>query len=163
MNIIDEFEKIRDIPYRIPPTPYESDDCCTGKSIRLQHILKDAGYAARYRICTFLWSDLDLPNEVREIPHENDSSHQFLEVKIGDEWKVVDPTWDKGLKSIFEINHWDGRSDTKIAVPMRRLLSPEESVRYIENISSEEAVIKDLKVNGDFYKAFNNWLVKLRK
>lgn len=163
MNIVKKFKQVRDIPYRIPLSPSEPDDCCSGKSIRLLSILKDAGYDARYRICTFLWSSIQLPNEVKSVSHDNNSSHQFLEVKIGKNWRIVDPTWDKGLKSIFTINAWNGKSNTEIAIPVQKLLSPEESVRYIKKVSTEEAVLRDLKKNREFYNAFNDWLNKTRK
>ncbi len=163
MNIIEEFKKVRDIPYRIPLSLEESDECCTGKANRLFKIFKDGGYNARYRLCTFRWSSLNLPKELQDIPHNDDSSHTYLEVEIDKEWKIIDATWDKGLKDLFVVNEWDGKSDTEIAVSCIERLSPERSLRYIKHISTSEAIISDLKINGDFYKAFNEWLENYRK
>lgn len=162
MDISKEFRKIRDIPYRIPLSPDEIDDCCSGKSIRLFNILKNAGYNVRYRICTFLWSDLNLPNKVKKISHKDNTSHEFIEVEIDGRWIIVDSTWDKSLKSIFLINDWDGKSDTNVAVPIKEILSPGESLEYIKNISTKKAVIVDLERNAKFYKAFNDWLEEIR-
>lgn len=162
MNIVEEFKKIRDIPYKIPLSPDETDECCSGKSIMLHDIFKSAGYGARYRICSFLWSSIDLPSNVTSTPHDDNSTHQYLEIKIGDDWKIVDPTWDKGLGSTFPVNDWDGKSDTRVAVSAIKTFSPEESVKYIEKFSTDEETLSDLKINGDFYRAFNEWLVKIR-
>lgn len=163
INIVKEFEKIRDIPYRIPLSLEEVDECCTGKAKTFFEILNKAGYEVRYRICMFKWSDLNLPKEIQGIPHDDDCSHTYLEIKINGQWKIIDPTWDKGLKNIFHINEWDGKSDTEISLSANKILSPEESSEYLENILKPEAIIRDLKTSGEFYKAFNEWLAINRK
>ena len=163
MNIIKEFNKVRDIPYRIPLSLEEPDDCCSGKADKLFKIFKDGGYNARYRLCTFRWSSLNLPKELQDIPHDDNSSHSYLEIEIDGKWKIIDVTWDKGLKGLFVVNEWDGKSDTEIAVPCIECLSPEKSLGYIKHVSTPEAIMSDLKLNGDFYKAFNKWLDDNRK
>jgi len=162
MNITEEFKKVRDIPYRIPLAPGESDDCCSGKSNRLFGIFKKAGYDVRYRVCTFRWSDMKLPVELQQMSHEDECTHSYLEVKTGDEWVTVDATWDKGLKEAFDVNEWDGKSDTKVAVPIIECFSPEKSTEIMEKDASEEAVKEDLQKNGEFYKGFNDWLAEIR-
>lgn len=163
MNIIEEFKKIRDIPYRIPLAPEESDDCCSGKSDRLFKILKSSGYDVRYRVCTFRWSDMKLPAKVQEIPHEDECTHSYLEVKIGDEWIVVDATWDNGLKGVFNINEWDGKSSTKVAVPVIKCFTPGKSAEYMKESTSPEAIAEDLEKNSQFYKMLNGWLEEIRR
>lgn len=163
MNIIEEFKKVRDIPYRIPLSLEESDECCTGKAHILFKELKKGGYNVRYRLCTFKWSSLNLPKELRDTLHNDDSSHTYLEIEINGEWKIIDATWDKGLENLFVVNEWDGKSDTKIAVPFIECLSSEKSLEYIKHISTSEAIKSDLKVNGNFYKAFNEWLDNYRR
>lgn len=162
MNIVEEFKKIRDIPYRIPLSPGESDDCCSGKSVRLFNLLRDASYNVRYRVCSFRWSDMKLPTKVQDIPHEGESTHSYLEVKIRNEWIAVDATWDKGLKDVFEINEWDGKSNTKVAVPVRECFTLDKSAEYMKESNSSEAILDDLRKNGRFYGAFNNWLAEIR-
>lgn len=163
MNIIEEFEKARDIPYRIPLTLEEPDECCTGKADMLFKELSKGGYNVRYRLCTFKWSSINLPKELQAIPHEDDSSHTYLEIEIDGKWKIIDATWDKGLRNLFVVNEWDGKSDTEIAVSCLECLSPEKSLEYIKHISNSEAIVSDLKVNGEFYQAFNEWLRINRK
>ncbi|RJQ17603.1 hypothetical protein C4573_01335 [Candidatus Woesearchaeota archaeon] len=162
MSLISTFESIRDIPYRIPLKWGEEDDCCSGKHEKLFNLLKKNGYEVRYRVCVFLWSNLNLPPELEKIPHDNDCTHTYLEIKIDSDWKILDATWDAGLKGIFHINKWDGKSDTEIAVKPTKIFTPEKSLEIVNN-QNEELINKDLKINGKFYNGFNEWLDKNRK
>ncbi len=128
MNIISTFNSIRDISYKIPLKFGEEDNCCSGKSERLFNLLTKMGYTVRYRVCTFSWSSMNLPLELMNIAHEDSSTHSFLEIEIGGVWKVLDPTWDKGLKDVFHVNVWDGESDTEIAVKPIKIFTPKKSL-----------------------------------
>lgn len=163
MNIVEEFEKVRDIPFRIPLSLEEPDECCSGKADMLFKVFSEGGYNVRYRLCTFRWSSLNLPKELQDIPHDDDSSHTYLEIEINGKWKTIDATWDKGLRGLLTVNEWDGKADTKVAVQCIKCLSPEESLEYIKQTSTSEEIISDLKVNGKFYKAFNEWLKAYRR
>jgi hypothetical protein len=163
IDIVKEFKKVRDIPYRIPLSLDEKDECCTGKAEMLFKIFKNAGFDVRYRVCNFRWSSLNLPKELQDIPHENDCSHTYLEVKVNGGWKIVDATWDAELKAVFHINEWDGESDTEISLPPLKIMSPTESLEHLKHILTPEAISADLKTSGEFYKAFNEWLEKHRK
>lgn len=158
---IEKFNKIRDIFYRIPLNVNEIDYCCSGKHVLLKKELDNLGYKTRYRVVAFEWCDLDLPTKVVKIPHENYSTHVYLEVKIEDKWKIVDATWDKGLKNVFRINEWDGISSTELALPITEIFSIEESENIM--VSTDNDLIEaDLKKNGEFYKVFNEWLESVR-
>lgn len=154
------FEEIRDIPYRISLSTREKSNNCVGKHILLLKKLSDLGYNCQYRVCTFNWSDLDLPNELLTIPHENESTHVFLEVEIDGLWKNVDATWDQSLSKILPINSWDGESNTQIAVPVVKLFSIEKSKQIMS--AGDNSTIEDLKINGEFYKKINEWLESVR-
>jgi len=160
MDLISLFTSIRDIPYKIPMQWGGEDNCCSGKHEKLFNLLKKE-YEVRYRVCVFLWSSLKLPPELEKIPHDNDCTHIFLEIKIDGDWKILDATWDKGLKNLFHINEWDGKSDTEIAVKPTKIFTPQKSLEIVNN-QSEEGINKDLKINGKFYKGFNKWLNKNR-
>jgi len=162
-SIIKEFEKVRDIPYRIALSPSETSNDCLGKANLLFKIFEKYGYKVRYRICKIKWINLNLPNEITKIPHDDNCSHAYLEVEIDEDWKIIDPTWDKGLKNIFLINEWDGKSNTKLAIPSIETLTPEESLKHLKYITTLEGIESDLKENGEFYKAFNDWLEMLRQ
>jgi hypothetical protein len=163
MNLVDEFRRVRDIPYRIPLSEQEKDTCCTGKTEELMGIFRRAGINVRQRVCLFKWNDLGLPAEVLAVPHEDDSSHVYFDAQIGGEWVAIDATWDNALGGIFSVNDWDGTHKTDIAVPSAEILTPQDGAAYLEINNTPQAVAHDLKVNGDFYKALNEYLEDARK
>lgn len=161
-KFIKAFEEIRDIPYRIPLSAHDTDDCCSGKANRLMTIFEMAGKEVRYRVCSFLWSDLNLPNSLQQTPHEDLCTHVYLEVKDGDRWIVIDPTWDRALEEVLPVGMWDGKKDTVLGVPVRDTFSPEESSRCMQESKDIQVIEDDLKKNGSFYKIFNKWLEECR-
>ena len=160
--LVKEFEGVRDIPYRLPLSTTERNDSCAGKTTLLFKRLTDLGYDCRYRICSFRWSDLDIPAEVINIPHKDDSTHVYLEVEIDGEWKNVDPSWDRSLNKILPVNNWDGKSDTQVAVPALELYSTEKSGEFFEqeelSAESKKIIEERIEKNGPFFRAFNDWL-----
>jgi len=161
--ITKEFNRVRDIPYRIALSPNEASDDCLAKAERLLKIFRDHNYEVRYRVCKIKWSDLNLPKNVTEKKHDDNCSHVYLEAKIFGEWKIVDATWDQGLKKILPVNEWNSRLDDKLAIPCREYLTPGESLEHIKKITTKKAIELDLKENGEFYKALNEWLEKVRE
>jgi hypothetical protein len=159
-DIKDIFNQVRDIPYSIPISLSEKDYCCSGKHKVLKKILEDLGYKVRYQVVSFKWSSMDLPQNLLSIPHENLTSHVYLEIFVNNKWIDMDATWDTGLKNIFCVNKWDG-NDNIIAVPVIEKFSLKKSQEIMENETTKE-VLKDLKINGKFYQAFNDWLEKIR-
>ncbi len=158
----EKFQSIRDIPYTIPLAYGETDHCCSGKNKKLLEYLASEGYEVRFRVCSFRWSDMSfLPDKVVTVPHEDESTHAYLEFKQGDEWRVVDATWDKGIGKYFTIEEWDGEASTGIAVKPIEIYSPEKSLEIMQD-DSQETLEQDLVINGAFYKAFNTWLEELR-
>jgi hypothetical protein len=163
MTIIEAFKTVRDMPYRIPLTSKEEDVCCNGKHKLLKDLLEKQGLEVRYRVCTFLWSSIALPEKVSSLQHDDNSTHVWLEVFINEEWIIVDATWDIGLKNIFHVNEWDGKSNTKPAVKPIEIFSPQKSVD-IMNTKYDGDTLNDLKIDidGEFNKAFNDWLEEQR-
>jgi len=157
MDIISDFQYVRDIPYRLPLGLSEEDFSCSAKHKILKERLAKKGHEARYRVCSFLWSSLGLPKEISSIPHDDYSTHLFLEVLIDEKWLTVDATWDIGLRNIFHINEWDGKSNTEIAVIAIKIFTPQESAEIMDGADEAEE-IKELEANGEFYRAFNGWL-----
>lgn len=50
---------------------------------------------------------MGLPRHVMDVPHEDDSTHVYLEVFVDGKWINVDPTWDPQLRDILPIAEWD--------------------------------------------------------
>lgn len=159
---MEKFLAIRDIPYSIPLAYGEVDHCCSGKNKMLKEALEALGYQVRWRVCTFRWSSIELPEEVTAASHDDNSTHAYLEFLVENEWRAVDATWDKGLEPIFSIEEWDGVSATGVAVKPVEVYSPEKS-QEIMNDDSKETIELDLAINEKFYKAFNTWLEEVRK
>ena len=162
MNIISIFKTIRDMPYKIPLSLKEKDNCCYGKHKRLKNLLIKQGLNVRYRVCSFLWSSLDLPKKLLDIPHDDYGLHSYLEVLINGKWIIVDATWDIGLKNVFHINEWNGKLDTEIAVKPIKIFTLRES-EDIMNGKNDDETVDDLGMDLEFCKAFNNWIEENRK
>ena len=162
MDLISVFYSVRDIPYRIPLKWEDEDNCCSGKHEKLYNLLTKNGYKVRYRVCVFLWKSLDIPSDLEKIPHGEDCTHTYLEMELDGKWIVLDATWDIGLKDLFHVNFWDGKTDTKIAVKPIKIFSPQKSSDIVKS-QDKEVIEKDLAINGKFYKVFNDWLERNRK
>lgn len=162
MDLVSSFNSIRDIAYKIPLKWGEEDNCCSGKHEKLFNLLTKQGSKVRYRVCVFYWNDLNLPLELKKISHDNDCTHAYLEIYLNNSWKILDATWDNGLRNLFHVNEWDGKSSTEIAVKPIKIFTPQKSLEIVNN-QNEEVMKKDLEINGKFYKAFNEWLRKNRK
>lgn len=161
-KLIADFKTVRDIPYRIPLTLDEKDNCCSGKHKLLKDLLIKQGLGVRYRICSFRWSSINLPEKVSGISHNDLCTHLYLEVLIDGQWIVVDATWDSSIRKILHVNEWDGKSDTEIAVQPIEIFSPKKSADIMNNENNDE-ILSDLRINGEFYRAFNDWLEENRK
>jgi hypothetical protein len=164
---IDYFYLIRDIPYRIPLYPGDEDDCCNGKHLRLYAHLKEIGLEARFRECTFYWNNLNLPEKLLKIPHQEECEHIYLEFynPKREMWLSLDATWDYPLRTVFPINEWDGESATQIAVYPIKMYSVKETEARLAQDKEKELEIfkKDIEISGQFYKAFNEWLEEIRQ
>jgi hypothetical protein len=166
MTSIEIFHQVRDIPYRIPlsldETEGEYGGSCLYKVELLKKLLESEGLECRYRICTFLWSQLNLPEEIMKTEHNDRGEHVWLEVWINNKWIILDPSWDIGLAKIFSINSWDGISDTNLAVKLIEILDVSTSADIMDFDNYEEAFLADLEINGEFYKSLNNYFDKIR-
>jgi hypothetical protein len=161
MDIINIFKSIRDIPYKIPLTLTDKSIDCDKKHRELYRLLKKEGIKARFRICVFLWSDLNIPKYILDIPHTDRCEHLYLEAFLNEQWIILDATWDIGLKNILNVNFWDGKSNTDIAVKPIEILEPQKNTKLI-HCQTRENFEKDIKDSGKFYKELNNWLEKER-
>ena len=157
-EIIEKYNQIRDIPYSIPLSSKDKDFCCSGKNKMLKDYLESNGFKVRWRVCSFKWSKLGLPQNILALTEKDIDTHVYLEVLIKNNWTTVDATWDKGLRPIFKINDWDGESATDVAVPVEEVYSIDKSEQLMnkknEEYSNQEKI---------FLKAVNNWLKKIRQ
>jgi len=174
------YERVRGIPYRLIPALYDpavaargilmaNAGSCTPKHFLLGRWLELLGYRVRYVTSVFDWNSptLAFPDGLRRLAGRYpDEYHLCLQVSIGGEWRLVDATWDPGLRHLgFNVNEsWDGVSDTANAVvPLDTVVhaSPGERDRYASERrrarSAEEKAIVER-----FTMQFNRWLDECR-
>jgi hypothetical protein len=160
MNTQSQFESIRDLAYKIPLTLEDTAVDCDKKHKLLAEALIKENYEVRFRVCVFLWSQQNLPQEILAIPHEDRCEHVYLEIFRNNTWNVLDITWDKGLKNHFAICAWDA-TDNAIAVEPLKIYPPEYNQPLTHN-ETEDSFQEDIKISGTFYEALNDWLEKER-
>lgn len=157
------FEIVRDIPYSIWHD--KPDYNCVVKNDILANLLESNNLETRRRICKFKWDDLNIPESVLNNSHPSSSYHEFVEVKIPekDEYITVDPSWDSLLSPEFDINTWDGKSDTDIAVKPIKIYSVEESKEIRDSVSKIEEAEENQDDHEDFYYSLNIYLNSIRE
>jgi len=127
-KIITLFEKVRDIPYgnigsRNPIDVYRKNKgTCSGKHTLLKALYKEIGVEVKDYIIMHKFNNLpiEFPQNLKNILNKSTiiDPHNFLKIKINNQWFTVDVTWDKSLKKLgFPINeNWDGKSNLNILV-----------------------------------------------
>ncbi len=158
MRRIEIFEEVRDTPYRFALTPSETNTSCVGKHKKLKRLLNRAGLEVRPRVCDSSWSTVDLPEEIRRIPHVDQIYHVYLEVLTRGKWCSVDASLDKDLAPTFPVIEWDGYTSTRLCVPPSKVYSPKVSLDIFN-----ETCDQDFDTEHDFYHALNVWFEGLRK
>ena len=169
-NVIDRkriFEEVRDLPYRIPLEYNEPDYACEGKYKMFMKLADRYNIKARPLVFEYQWTSLNLPRKLLKYTLEEDVLHICPEVYIEERgiWVPADPTWDIKLKNKHNgiyVNEWDGESPTRLSAPPTRICTPEESLESSLEEMTKGEFDEDLKQNGGFYKAFNEWLEELR-
>jgi hypothetical protein len=163
-NIIAIFNEVRDIPFRIPVSPKDALFDCAGKSIILRERIEKIGIKTRFGVCFFYWDELNLPDKVKNITHDKDCTHTFVEAFINDKWIKLDPSWDNALSKEFKISHFDGENDTILAVKPAGIFDPEKSQKIMKNQEDNynNVITDDLARNGKFYEAINKYLEEIR-
>jgi hypothetical protein len=124
----------------------------------LERLLKGAGLDVRPRICDSDWDSLPIPKEILELPHQEDTYHVYLEVKLHGEWCQIDASLDKGLSKVFPLIEWDGNTSTELCTtPKGKIYSPEESLEIYHDIDN------DFSSEREFCSALNEWFRKIRE
>jgi arylamine N-acetyltransferase len=162
VDSISYFTFVRDIPFRLPLSVDEPAPYCVDKHVVLKTLLSSLGFKVRYALCRWLWSSLDMPESLKEIPHEDRAVHVYLEVynKEQTRWMTVDATWDKGLAPKLPVSEWDGRSDTTLAVKPTESLDPIENQEEFDKLKPR--IQQAIKVNDKFFEALNKWVESIR-
>lgn len=159
---IQTFNAVRDLPYYIA-THGEDDCCCSTKSFILQRRLASLGIGSVMAFGTFLWSSI-LPDSVRAALPSDEAWHQWLRVFVPEtnEWIDLDPSWDIQLAKHFPIAEWDGRSSTRLGVPLTKRCSDEENKDILAAGYQPTAVASYMNEHREFLKTLNEYLQLIR-
>jgi len=157
MDVIQVFNKIRDLPYHCPESLEDNDYRCWGKNRLLFQELKNLNFEVRFRVCDFLWSEQRVPKEITSKSPKDLDQHLFLEIKLNNQWIILDCSNDSKLPSF---NIWDGKSHCEIAVKYKKIYSPEES----KKLEKQERIefVKEFNKYKELYFLMNKFFDKLR-
>jgi transglutaminase-like putative cysteine protease len=175
------FNQIRDIPYAVIPeinNPVDGPEgllkrmrgSCAPKHFLLGRMFEILRIPTKYVTYPFSWNikSVVYPPELRKLAEAVPIAyHLAVHARIGDQWVVVDATWDRPLARVgFPFNEsWDGVSDTKLAVePLDD--SPhkdaQERMRFVK--ARKYSWTADDHARTDrFASALNNWLEDVRR
>jgi hypothetical protein len=157
MDIIQVFNKIRDLPYHCPESLEDEDYRCWGKNRLLFEELSKGDFEVRFRVCDFLWSQQRIPKEITSKSPKDLDQHLYLEIKLDNQWIILDCSNDSKLPSY---NNWDGKSDCEIAVKYIKIYSSEES----KKLEKQEKIefVKNFNKYKELYFLMNKFFDKLR-
>lgn len=153
---VEKFYEIRNIPYHIALNEKEENWQCETKNRALAKELEKLGYETRERIGLFRWSEVNMPKEIKDLPHDDESSHLYLEVITpgNNDWVKVDCTWNPELKKAgFPISEWNGTDSTEVALSCYEIIPVEKNEEYLNDIDYDE----DMETNYKIYDAFNKY------
>lgn len=155
------FERARDIPYRLALSTDDPNCSCVGKHQQFREEVEKMGYHMRWVEVAFRWSDLPIPHAILALPHNDDTTHAYLEILSDGQWLTVDLTWDKGLAHALPVNGWDDFGSMKIAVPVLRRIP--EAEMWINRKIPDQELEDELNHNREFFTAVNRWLERCRE
>lgn len=98
---------------------------------------------------------------IKEFPTD---FHTNLEIRIGEEWKLVDATWDDKLMDAGfpETKQWNGTESTINAVYAKNVYQFNSMVELADFLKSKVGKDHDVKNEGQFIQALNNYFKTLR-
>jgi hypothetical protein len=169
------FNKVRDIPYgnigsRNPKQVYlQQKGTCSGKHELLKGLYKSLGIQVKDYIIlhTFNQLPVNYSEEIRSFLLKNTiiDPHNFLKIKVGKHWRIVDATWDLPLEKLgFPVNKtWSINKDCNISVVLGgKIFETNNPIEKKEELLSEFS-IKQLQNRKHFLILLTNWLNEERK
>jgi len=167
------FERVRDIPYgsinsRDPNDVLEKNmGTCSGKHELLKQLLHETGVETKDFIAShnFRNLDVDYPKEIEELLQGDGivDYHNFIKIKVDDEWLTVDATWDKPLaKKGFVVNeNWDAKTNMKLCVSAKEVFEVEDPLEFKKQ-KLGELDEQTRKKRKKFLKKLSAWVSEYR-
>jgi hypothetical protein len=155
------FQEIQSKPYSLAVAPGTAANNCYFKGIELLQRLGVLGYAVRGRVGETYWDRNIIPPEIVDLlPADIMVTHFFPEFLIGENWRIIDPTFQPDLEKCgFIIGSWEG-TDVP-CFPITKLYTQEESIAYQERWFDPDYQ-RDFFTRGEAcWRALNAWFAKL--
>ncbi len=166
------FELVRRAPYRLTAWTGDPDSLfnagkgdCRHKAAAGRRLLNELGFQARQVMVVFDWANLPIPPEILKILPDTKSFHDSVEVRLGDRWVIMDPTWDPALKTAgFPImSSWGGIG------PTLEVTNASNPIVRFENLPKNVDLYEHFRIGRPrrkrtqlFNRAFNAWLEQVR-
>ncbi len=154
------FEEIRDRPYRGAIYPNTAWNCYF-KGIELIGRLATLGYLMRARIGEIHWEDTPLPPNIIALkPKDSLDTHYYPEIWMNDEWKILDPSWNKSFAEKYNLPFSEFGKDNESCFKIIKLYNETEQASYIETwLKKVDSKIVDERTDYTlFINAMNKWL-----
>lgn len=153
------FDEIRDRPYRVALYPEIANNCYF-KSVELIQKLTDLGFPMRGRVGEIDWADTPCPPEILKLlPEDAVETHFFPEIMIDQEWRTLDPTWNKSFAVKYGLPYSEFGANNHSCFKIHRLYNLEEQAAYVWNfLNDKETADTYMQKARPFLTALNNWL-----
>lgn len=172
-DVVAAFHAVRSLPYRSGPdrTPLaalrEGRGACTAKHLVLRDLLRDLGEEAAVELVEGRFGagmpvHADMPQELQGMIRDGGVPDLHARVRLGraETARRLDATWPDALEPLgFPVNRgWDGRGDTRGAMPGGAVRSEAEDVlaekaRLLSGLTAEES-----ERRGVFLRLLSEWL-----
>lgn len=166
------FKIVQTVPYKL--TAWTGDPSslfrigrgdCRHKSAALIKLMREWKFAARPVQVPFDWADLPIPKSVLAPLAETRGIHDTVEVRAGDSWILVDPTWDPALaKAGFPVlSAWNGIDATLPITPRATIIVRRGDLKAGTDLYSHFGIKwPERERTLAFNRAFNAWTDTLR-
>ena len=152
------FEEIRDRPYRVALYPDRAENCYY-KGTELIDRLTTLGFAMRARIAEIQWDDTPCPKELLSLhPTDADTTHFYPEIFLDNEWKILDPSWNKSFAQKYDLPYSEFGQNNESCFKIHKLLDQEEQASYVAGWSAKLENPQAFKQYEPFLTALNEWL-----
>ena len=174
-GVVEAFHAVRNLPYFSGPdrTPLaalrDGRGACTAKHLVLRDLLRAMGETAAVELVEGRFGagmpvHPDMPEALRAMIREGGVPDIHAHVRLGEGERAqrLDATWPDALEALgFPVNRaWDGRGDTRGAMPGGAVRSDAEDVlaekaRLLSGLAAEES-----ERRGQFLRLLSDWLAK---
>lgn len=152
------FEEIRDRPYRGAIYPEKAWNCYH-KGTELLGKLAILGFPVRARIVEIDWQDTPVPKNILAlIPEGSYETHFHVEIFMDDEWKLLDPSWNKSFAKKFNLPYSKFGADNESCFKIINVLDEQKQAYHYTS-----HWLHQRDTNTEYFYAYKKFIVALNK